>query len=152
MRKVILIGVSLIIALMGYLWWNYTNSGEDEIHLLPDNYKGIVTIIFNSSEGKAPQYEHGARVYEIPSNGILKTQFTFNKGWHNPPEFYYVRNGQRAAINDSQNVKIYSIQTGTTNISGDQKTEVNFMSYIICNPNEVDSLYAKREQMSSASL
>ncbi len=47
--------------------------GED--YLLPQGFKGRATVIFNQKNGLSEKYKDGRRVYEIPSNGILLTQF-----------------------------------------------------------------------------
>lgn len=62
---------------------------EQEIIIAPRNYTGYIIVIFNQEDGKPVKYEGKKRVYEIPSDGVLKTQFNTNGGWSDYPEFYY---------------------------------------------------------------
>ena len=55
----------------------------------PRDYTGYIIVIFNQEDGKPVKYEGKKRVYEIPSDGILKTQFNINDGWGDYPIFYY---------------------------------------------------------------
>src|ERR1700748_9632 len=73
---------------------------EPTIYLIPEGYTGRVVVVFNqtgkpikykdnynhdaiyvSKVGTPVKYENGHRVYEIPSNGILLTQFESTYGW-----------------------------------------------------------------------
>jgi hypothetical protein len=82
---------------------------EPEIYLIPYNFQGEVNIIFNQDGiaqkykneynrdsiympkiGAAKKYENRYRVYEIPSSGILLTQFKANSGWHIDRKYFYV--------------------------------------------------------------
>ena len=66
------------------------NRVEDEIFILPKNYTGYILVIYNQPlSGAEVQYKRGKRVYEIPSNGILKTQFSNESGLRSFSEFYY---------------------------------------------------------------
>lgn len=65
------------------------NGGEEEVIIVPKGYRGYVLIILNQKNGEAVKYEDKKRVYEIPSNGVLKTQFMGNYGWRGLTEFYY---------------------------------------------------------------
>jgi hypothetical protein len=62
---------------------------EEEIFILPKDYRGYIIIIYNQVNGTSKKYEGSKRVYQIPENGILKTQFSTNDGWRTSPEFYY---------------------------------------------------------------
>jgi hypothetical protein len=64
-------------------------NGEQEIIVAPNNFKGYIIVIFNQKEGTPIKYEGKKRVYEIPQNGILKTQFKVNDGWREFAEYYY---------------------------------------------------------------
>lgn len=71
---------------------------EDTIRLIPDGYEGAVLIIFNQEDGTPKEYEDGKRVYRIPDDGVLKTQFEPNSGIQKH-QFYYVKdNGDRTEI------------------------------------------------------
>ena len=53
---------------------------EPEIHLIPKGYVGWVTIAFRGANGEAPAHEGDARLYRIPSSGVLITQAEPNRG------------------------------------------------------------------------
>lgn len=92
--------------------------GEDSIRLIPEDYVGPVVIIFNQSDGEPAKYEGNKRVYEIPKNGILKTQFTKNIGYQKN-EFYYVSNeGKRT------NIEYISIQKDSINSNNIKKNKI----------------------------
>lgn len=72
--------ISLIIIIAFYLG-SCINRAEPEMHLIPKGYQGYVIIIFEDPNGQAEKYEDGFRVYEIPTNGILRTKFSRQNGW-----------------------------------------------------------------------
>ena len=53
---------------------------EDTIRLMPEGYQGPVLIIFNQKYGTPKEYEGDKRLYRIPENGILITQYGPNYG------------------------------------------------------------------------
>jgi hypothetical protein len=63
--------------------------GEREIIIAPRNYTGYILVIFNQENGQPIKYLGKKRVYEIPRDGVLKTQFNINGGWSDYPEFFY---------------------------------------------------------------
>ena len=62
---------------------------EPEIHLIPKGYVGWVTIAFRAANGQAAAYEGDARLYRIPSNGILITKAAPNEGDSPACEFFF---------------------------------------------------------------
>lgn len=87
MKIIGLAALALLLAVGLYVW--KTEFGDGEVFILPDGYTGVVYIFYNQDKGEPVKYEQRKRVYEIPSNGILKTQFSLNTGWHHFGEFYY---------------------------------------------------------------
>lgn len=53
---------------------------EPEHYLLPEGYQGSFYIVFNIPEGSPQTYEDGARVYDIPEDGVLLMQSDSNPG------------------------------------------------------------------------
>lgn len=47
---------------------------------MPEDYVGSFHIVFNIPEGKPQTYEDGARVYDIPEDGVLFMQSNTNPG------------------------------------------------------------------------
>ncbi len=77
--------ISLIMSLMLYS----CNSGDKEVLILPKNYSGYIVIIYNQENGVPAKYKDGKRIYEIPPDGILKTQFKGNYGLREFTEYYF---------------------------------------------------------------
>lgn len=65
-----------------------------ERYLIPRGYTGPVVVIFNKPNGQPQKFEKGTRIYEIPQNGILLTQFMLNDGIipKDGLQFFYVNN------------------------------------------------------------
>ena len=70
----------LIVVLVAVTLAAQQQRAAPEIHLIPDGYVGLVTIAFRAANGTAPRREGEARVYEIPTTGILLTQEEPNVG------------------------------------------------------------------------
>jgi hypothetical protein len=64
---------------------------EKEIYLIPQGLYGVVMVFFDQPDGQPVQYENNARVYHIPSSGLLKSQFPRNGGCmnNNRINFFY---------------------------------------------------------------
>lgn len=67
-----------------------TNKAAKEKFRIPYAFKGQVFIFFNIKDGEKKKYENGYRIYDIPTNGILKTQFKPNYGYQKKGECIYV--------------------------------------------------------------
>lgn len=52
-----------------------------ELHILPDGYVGKVYVLFNVRGYEKIKYEDEARIYNIPSSGILLTRSSKNTGF-----------------------------------------------------------------------
>lgn len=63
---------------------------ETSIYCLPNHFVGDALLLFDQPAGAPVEYRGGARVYRIPANGVLRTQFKLNYGLHLPDRFYYV--------------------------------------------------------------
>ncbi|HEY0921793.1 DUF6843 domain-containing protein [Rheinheimera pacifica] len=53
---------------------------EAEHYILPANYVGAFYVIFDHASGEPLQYQHDARRYQIPANGVLLTQAKISEG------------------------------------------------------------------------
>ncbi len=71
---------------------------EREIHLYPDGFTGPTVILFNDSAGAPPEYDGKARVYRIPSSGVLRTRFPRPRGATSPAYFHEAADGTRTPI------------------------------------------------------
>lgn len=67
---------------------------ESQVYLIPQGYTGPVLIVYDQVDGQPPKYENKSRVYEIPINGVLLTQFSWPERVGG--EFWYINEqGQR---------------------------------------------------------
>lgn len=73
------------------------NTTEPETFLIPNGYRGKIRVIFNQKCGQPIKYEAKSRLYKIPNDGILMTQFKAEQGFINQ-EFYIIENGKRRKI------------------------------------------------------
>jgi len=67
-----------------------TPKAEKEKYRIPYGYEGQVFIFFNRADGAEKKYENGFRIYDIPTNGILKTKFKPNNGFQSIGDYVYV--------------------------------------------------------------
>ena len=93
MRKRIYFG--LISILFSSCFW-----GEREVYLIPEGFEGSVVIMFDETDGQPIRYEEKKRVYEIPKDGVLHTQFR-DQDKYVHMEFYHLGDsGNRTLIED----------------------------------------------------
>ena len=128
------------------------DQGENEVHLIPENFTGVVCIRFNQSTGEAESYENENRSYAIDSTGLLNTKFSPNSGFHIPKFFFVKRGGKRVEIplvtdnpsSDSNQYEIIGLVTGVNSL--DQDTPISFMRYIVRGPkSNLKNLYEARD-------
>ena len=81
--------LKLIVLISCWMLFIGCKQGEKEVVIVPKNYKGYIVIIYNQMHGARQVYYKGSRLYIIPYNGILKTEFSGNYGYIGLPEFYY---------------------------------------------------------------
>ena len=77
---------------------DYWNRPEPELFLIPGGYRGEVYIVFNKEKGEPAQYEGKRRVFRIPGNGILFTQFRQESGLSDQEYYYMGDNGRRKKL------------------------------------------------------
>ena len=107
--------INLIVAMQ--LLISCHQKAEPEIYLIPESFTGKVNIIFNRKEGNEKKYQGENRVYEIPSDGVLLTQFTTNDGFIN--RRYYYKN----QLGELKPLQTFEADTTKTNKHLD-KTEI----------------------------
>ena len=73
----------LLIAFLPFLVFSSSciQRADPEKHLIPKGFAGPVIIIYDQKDGNPEKYNDGFRIYEIPENGILRTQFKHPSGW-----------------------------------------------------------------------
>ena len=87
-----------IIIFLSFTLFINCKKSKNTITLIPENYKGTIKIWFNQKKGIEEKYENDKRVYEIPKNGILKTKFSPQFGYHFPEYYYISESGKRTEI------------------------------------------------------
>jgi hypothetical protein len=157
----LLVAVSLAIGL--YVW--RTEVGDDEMVVLSGGYRGVVFIFYSRKDGEPMKYENGKRLYEIPPNGILKTQFSPNVGWHHFGEYYYKESDKLVripyAIDDvevesdrsigSHEVRVCCESSGKAGRNPNEEPIV-FGQFYIGTKEEISNASEKREKINPADL
>lgn len=119
-----LIGISPIVAFSIFI---QVTKASDDIFIIPANFKGTIAVIYGQENGTEKEYENSKRLYRIPQNGILKTQFELKGETVNFGEYYYLTdNGQRVRIEsfpydkpfpDSTKIYVHNWQLGNASDS-----------------------------------
>jgi len=90
----IAIGLSL-----GYVGFSILNAfARSETFLIPEDFKGVVYIIYDGRIGEAEEFEGLRRVYKIPETGVLFTKFRQTEGIHNRKFYFLTNNGERKEV------------------------------------------------------
>lgn len=140
-----------------YLW--QSEIGDDEMFILPKDYKGVVVILYNQKNGQPVKYEQGKRVYEIPRDGILRTQFTFNSGWHRISRYFYEENGERLEISyilDGKGIMPEVVQVCCSSSGKSYRNNngepVEFEKFYVGTKEKIDNAIEKSETIHPADL
>ncbi|MGE0127336.1 MAG: hypothetical protein AB7U82_04440 [Blastocatellales bacterium] len=149
-----------VLALFGvgiYLWQN--EIGDDEVFILPKGYNGVVFILHDQKNGRPKRYEQRKRVYEIPDNGILKTQFSHNTGWHHISKYFYKEDEKLIEIPfviDGKQIKsdktqVCCISSGEA-YRNDNKKAVIFTQFYVGTKEEIRKAGERAEKLNVADL
>jgi hypothetical protein len=133
MKSSFVIVLSLLVAFLGCA------RTEPEIVIVPRGYTGYVTVIFGQKAGSEASYQDGWRVYVIPQNGVLLTQFAHNVGWGEWPKFYYENTSPENKIRGSialEDVPLDTVRgmagpSGSVLVRADPEEYVIFSQYFI---------------------
>ncbi len=123
-----LIGISPIVAFFIFI---QVTKASDDIFIIPADFKGTIAVIYGQENSTEKEYEDGKRLYRIPQDGILKTQFKLKGETANFGEYYYLTdNGQRVRIEsipydnpfpDSTKIYVHNWQLGSASDSEGNK-------------------------------
>ena len=80
---------SAFVAFFTMMFQSCMVNSEPELFLIPDKYEGIITVVFSQKNGQEEKYIDKRRVYDIPENGILLTQFAKTTHGKLNQVFYY---------------------------------------------------------------
>lgn len=78
-----------------------SQESEPRVYLIPEGYVGAFYIVFNIPSGEPQTYEDGARVYDIPEDGVLLMQSDSSAGRIHTDDikfFYESDDGSRERI------------------------------------------------------
>jgi hypothetical protein len=156
--------LSYVLALMQVLGlMSCTQKPEPETYLIPEGFRGRATVIFNQKEGAIPKYEKGRRIYEMPANGILLTQFKDEYGFLDHQYYYVNGNGNRKAlqiykykynkdgttkwiVNNQDEIGVFLDGTTGQYAGEDEPRHAPFQLFIVSSNNDLDSFYTKKYQ------
>lgn len=150
MRTLISFSVLLLLILT-----NCNTKGEQEIIIVPRNFKGYIIIIHNQKDGMPTKYQSNKRVYEIPQNGILKTKFKINEGWREFAEYYYEKIVPENKLSSFAEIKKVPIDTvvgfmgANGTVKKDNKNEdlIEFSEYYIGTKSEIEQAQEQVEKL-----
>lgn len=133
---------------------------DHEIIIVPRDYRGYALIIYGQTDGADERYRNGSRVYDVPSNGILVTQFLSNPGWSEFPEFYYdsiAPENKISFVADFKNVPKSEVvafggSAGGANRDLAGKDVIRFKEYFIGNKLQIQKSVTEAEKLDIAKL
>ncbi|AKP52899.1 DUF6843 domain-containing protein [Cyclobacterium amurskyense] len=136
--QVLLIGLPF-----GFVAFTFLNAMEiPERYLLPEDFRGVVYVVFDQENGKEKEYEGIHRVYRIPESGILFTQFSQNEEVYSFQEFFFVNsNGKRKELGE-----LDYRHFNTPNTINPRATEPPRDSLVVFNQRTIGRILAKDEQ------
>lgn len=136
------------------------HKAEPETYLIPSNLTGKVNILFNMDRGAAKEYDGKRRVYRIPPDGVLLTQFKMNDGFVDRDYYSVDSNGKRSSlevylldhskrdtadyiVSDKNKKGIFGDGTsGQYGGTGNTKS-VQYQEFIVSSYAQLDSFYGK---------
>lgn len=149
-----------MVLVLAFLLLISCKKSEKEILLVPKNYSGYIIILFDQKYGTPEKMQDGKRVYEIPSSGILKTQFKWNEGLREFPEYYFEKISATNNIpsftefNKIPDNKIVGLMGGggTANKDHAGKERVQFAFYYVGKKDSIGGAIRQVEKIDIASL
>lgn len=119
---------------------------EPEIFLVPNNYKGVVIVLFDQ-EGASEEFEGNKRIYVIPKGGILETPFPKTMHGKLHQQIFYVNDQNEKIIeistdypDGSDSVKIYMMNGVYGDFYSSDKRKVYYRSFTLGTYQDMDSL------------
>jgi hypothetical protein len=88
---------------------------KPEIFLVPNNYQGEILVLFDQSNGDSVEYLNGKRIYRIPQDGILFTQFPWNPGFKNH-KFCYLTENSKTVIDEVKQAFMFKNGSADSNL------------------------------------
>jgi hypothetical protein len=129
-----------IIGILLFTIFGFTQHTGEAIYVIPKDYHGTVLILFDQKNGAAPKYKNGKRLYEIPPDGVLKTQLAPNSGIgtlqfkvntkdFNESELKYMTSSDwRKYPVDSEEIVCWNLEVGVTETHKKEKIKFEVFS------------------------
>ena len=129
------------------------NSPQPETYLIASGFTGRVNVIFNQKGTHTPKCENGRRIYLIPENGILLTQFAAQYGLVDHQYYYLKKNGGRRRIpilrdeefkdgsGKRNGDEIGVFLDGTTGQYGKPPKALWWQEFVVCSYNNMDRFF-----------
>ena len=139
----------VILLLIPFCTMQCSRLSEQTLYLIPNRFTGTIVVAFDQLNSTELEYRNGVRIFRIPANGILRTKFKANYGFHKPDVYFYVNPKGKIVkhLNYFQTAKEALSQTqGTDTIclnalafkKNDNKN--HYLSMIVGTPANIDSL------------
>lgn len=167
-KMIKLIVTSLVVLLLSLFAYFKSSEGEPEMYIIPNGYEGEIVIFFDVKSGTPKEFEDKVRVYRIPESGILKTQFSFNKGLIALKDikfFYEDKNTkQRTELFYNENIPYRKDTTVTENsivvfskrygtgITNTDNQNTSYTSLLVGKVSNANLLFNKRETIHTPDL
>ena len=136
------------------LFFSCAEQREPEIYLIPIGFVGKVNVIFNQTYGNAIKYEDGKRIYEIPRNGILLTQFKEEDGFTIHHYYYVDSTGTRLPLkiflagSQSTTDDVGVFRDGTVGVYGssDNTKSLSYQEFYVTKRSDFERYFSREYQ------
>ncbi len=133
--------------------------GENEMVIIPRGYRGVVFIVFEQLDGEPQLYRNGSRLYQIPQQGVLKTQFDRNEGLQSIPTFYYQQGNElfevpfeiRPLEYSSESVYVCCLSIGFAT-GGETEKRVHYIRFFVGTSQEIEQAMSAASSKSIVDL
>jgi len=150
-RCIRFIKLVMILSVLVHFFNACNQNAEPETYIISEGFVGKVNIIFNRKEGASPKYEGGRRVYEIPRDGVLISQFKINDGFINRNYYYKMKSGELRLLKKFDNDSIHSrdrdeigiFLDGISGVYGNSgvSSALQYQEFIVSSYNLIDSFF-----------
>jgi hypothetical protein len=124
--KIILTLCPVILVIAVRQIYIHTHRNEREILLIPEDFRGKVHVFYDMPCGTEPEYENKSRIFRIPENGILLSQFNCEYGFSDQEYYLTDESGKRLQlsvvpfIDTSEMTFIWKVYKKVKNLSEDK--------------------------------
>ncbi|MDN4619098.1 hypothetical protein QCD85_13410 [Paenibacillus sp. PsM32] len=137
MNKKIRFGIlGVVVLVVISLFFIFKEERQQYMFLIPEGYKGEVTVTFDQPNAPSLTSEHKFIVFEVPSSGKIETSDSNITG---TIDYYYVdAKGNRTKIEDTSNViqDLHTESGGSENANGQKNNMPETLSFFVGTPQE----------------